>query len=360
MPFGFWYNGERVYLTKSDSLETGISLVAINGVATEKIVDEMLTYRAADGYIQTFREEFISVNFNTLSLIYFGFPPKMTYRFSDGSTHTIDFIAFDKEEAERAREKSKKSKTKKDEPKPEAELVTYPFDTDSIAYLKMSTFRKPYNKSFVRKAVRQLDAEEPAHLILDFRDNLGGSFLTGLKLAKHMVDSTINLELNIYKKPYKEHISTFKFGMKKFSLFFNQIFGGAKYSRENGSIHYKYNIKPSKKRQYDGALYILTNGLSASTTSLTASYLKAYADATILGEESGGAAYGNSGSISMMIELPNSELRVKLPMVWLDYNLPVDEWGTGILPDYEVKATLDDVLNGEDSQLDTLVEMIKN
>lgn len=359
IPFSFWYNGEQVFLTKSDSLATGIALEAINGVPVGKIVAKMRSYRAADGYVQTFRWEFVSVNFNTLTLIYFSFPPKLTYRFSDGSTYTIDFIAFDKAEAERAGEKSKKTKTKKDKSKPEADLVVYPFDADSIAYLKMTTFRKPYNKSFVRKAVKQLAAEEPTHLILDFRNNLGGSFLTGLKLAKHLVDSTINLELNIYKKPYKEHLSGFKFGFQKFALFFNQLFGGGKYSRQEGTIRYRYHLKPSRKRQYDGELYILTNGLSASTTSLTASYLRAYADATILGEETGGAAYGNSGSINMPIELPHSGLQVKIPLVWLDYNLPLDKWGTGIIPDYEIKPTLEDVLNKEDSQLDALVEMIK-
>jgi hypothetical protein len=359
IPFGFWYNGEQVYLTKSDSLETGIALRSINGVPVERITRELMSYRAADGYVRTFREAYVSLNFNTLTLIYLGFPPKMTYRFADGSTYVVDFIAFEKAEAERAKEQSKKPKSKKEKSKPEIDLVTYPFETDSIAYLKIERFRKPYNKKFMRKAVRHLAAEKPAHLILDFRDNLGGSFLTGLKLAKHIVDSTINLELNIYKKPYGEHVSGVKFAMKKFTLFFNQIFGGAKHSRKKGNIRYRYNVKPSKRHQYDGELYILTNGLSASTTSLTASYLKEYADATVVGEETGGAAYGNSGSISMAFELPNSKLKVKLPLVWLDYQLRADEWGTGVVPDYEVEATIDDVLNGEDSQLDALVEMIK-
>jgi len=359
IPFDFWYNGEQVYLTESDSLETGISLRSINGVPVDRITRELMSYRSADGYVRTFREAYVSLNFNTLSLIYFGFPPKMIYRFSDGSNYEIDFIAFEKAEAERAKEQSKKSKSKKDKSKPEVDLVTYPFETDSIAYLKIERFRKPYNKKFMRKAVKHLADEEPAHLILDLRDNLGGSFLTGLKLAKHIVDSTINLELNIYKKPYGEHVSGVKFSVQKFALFFNQLLGGAKYSRKKGNIRYRYNVKPSKRKQYDGELYILTNGLSASTTSLTASYLKEYADATVVGEETGGAAYGNSGSISMAFELPNSKLKVKLPLVWLDYHLQPRDWGAGVVPDCEVEATIDDILTEQDSQLDTLVEMIK-
>lgn len=360
IPFQFWYDGTSVFLIKSDTLELGLELLSINGIPAAQLAEDIMAFRSADGYNQTFRKEFASVNFNTMSMIILNFPDMVTYQFTNDQSFEINFIGYEKALDAKAKEKVKKKKSPKEKSE-NPEPITYPFETDSIAYMKMKTFRKPYNKAFVRKAMKQLVADDPEHLVLDFRDNLGGSFLTGLELSRYLVDSTIQLQLEIYDNPYREYMSVFKWQSKKMTLFLNQLFGGAKHRRENGTIYYQYRNKPAKKRHYDGEIYILTNGLSASTTSLTATYLKEYADAKIIGEETGGAAFGNNGSIRTSVELPNSKMKVNFPLVWLDYKLPVPDEGRGVRPDYEIKATLDDKLDSSksDTQLDQLLKIIQ-
>ena len=70
-------------------------------------------------------------------------------------------------------------------------------------------------------------------------------------------------------------------------------------------------LKPSRPSfpQFSGSVYILINGGTYSTGADFVSLMKSYQLATFIGDEAGGAYYGNTSGYLITVKLPNSKLR---------------------------------------------------
>lgn len=88
------------------------------------------------------------------------------------------------------------------------------------------------------------------------------------------------------------------------------------------------------------------------------SNVKGQSNVTLLGEETGGGYYGNNGVFIPEIVLPNTKLRVRLPLYRIVNNRNFAK-GTGVLPDIEVKATAESIKLNKDPKLEKAIEFIK-
>ena len=90
------------------------------------------------------------------------------------------------------------------------------------------------------------------------------------------------------------------------------------------------------------------NGGSFSTTCEFLSNLHYRKRATFVGEEAGGGYYGNTSGYAIWLTLPNSKVQMVVPL--RTYYLAVKDGdpNRSILPDYEVKPSIDDILSGND------------
>jgi C-terminal processing protease CtpA/Prc len=105
---------------------------------------------------------------------------------------------------------------------------------------------------------------------------------------------------------------------------------------------------------------VLTNGLTFSASSLFCSAVKGQSNITLVGEETGGGWYGNSGILIPEITLPNTRLRVRLPFFRLvQYQHQAATKGTGVMPDIYVGPNWRDILNGVDTKMKTIEKIIK-
>jgi hypothetical protein len=79
---------------------------------------------------------------------------------------------------------------------------------------------------------------------------------------------------------------------------------------------------------------------------------------TIVGEETGGGAYGNSAWLIPEVTLPRTKVRFRLPLFRLviDKDLPKD--GRGVMPEVESKPTSEAIRKGRDYKMDTVLELI--
>ena len=109
----------------------------------------------------------------------------------------------------------------------------------------------------------------------------------------------------------------------------------------------------------NGNLYVLTNGQTFSASSLFCNAIKGQQGITLLGEETGGGWHGNSGILIPDIKLPNTGLRVRLPLFRLVQYNHVAKTGTGVLPDVVVPTSYDALLKGIDKKMVVVMEMIK-
>ncbi len=112
-----------------------------------------------------------------------------------------------------------------------------------------------------------------------------------------------------------------------------------------------------RSNHYAGKLYVLINGASGSMAAVVASFIKEYKTATFIGEESGGTMEGNTSEAYTFLVLPNSKIRVMIPLTKKVYNLNAIK-GRGVLPDYNIAPRIDDLLNAVDTELNFALDLI--
>jgi C-terminal processing protease CtpA/Prc len=119
----------------------------------------------------------------------------------------------------------------------------------------------------------------------------------------------------------------------------------------NVRLRHYFITFPKKRNAFKGQVYVLVNGKSFSMSSVVATYLKYKSNATIIGEETGGNIAGSNAVLSGHITLPNSKIRVFIPMYHLYYKVNVENKGRGLMPDFPTNYTKDLILKGTDLDL---------
>jgi hypothetical protein len=129
-------------------------------------------------------------------------------------------------------------------------------------------------------------------------------------------------------------------------------------TNEGEIISTRFRFKPQKRNGFKGKLIVLMDGGTFSSASYVASKLRKAGRAELAGEESGGAAKGCNALITPTITLPETKLRVSIPLYFLDHemgNIPF----RGLQPDYKLMhpdPTLS--LKGIDPELEFLARHI--
>ena len=137
-----------------------------------------------------------------------------------------------------------------------------------------------------------------------------------------------------------------------------RVFSCARKYRSGERYVIEQRRKPRRKHRFDGQIYILQDGFTASSASFVSTYLDQNANAIVIGTESGGGAAGNNGLFYATSRLPNSGIKVRLPQYWLNYHLKPDR-GRGVVPDFPVQYTIDDIMAHRDLEMRVVRSFIK-
>lgn len=200
---------------------------------------------------------------------------------------------------------------------------------DSIAYLKIKSFRGEANE--IIQHFDTLLQKNYAHLIIDLRDNSGGSIEAGMQLVRYLVDTSYYGGIFLTQKWFNKGKAIPKvedyprlahFSETSFELIIKGI-----HEQEGLCLR----IDPAPK-QYKGSLYVLTKKNTASTCEPIVYCLKQYGLATTVGETTAGAML--NGEVFELID------GFKLFMPTADYyaadGYRIDK--KGVKPNYKVKA----------------------
>lgn len=224
----------------------------------------------------------------------------------------------------------------------------------------------PDYDSLLAKSFEILKQKRIPNLIIDLRDNEGGSEHHEMELISYLYDKPYKLYQNIYLsnldfRPLEDVILE----RDSSDLLFNNDDG---YMRKFGNNlwvnNYEYSdnlrLQPSKEDVFKGQLYVLMNGISFSSTAAMIADIKKTTNAIFIGEESGGTFEGPTGGDSIVIELPNSKIMVRIsPNIQVGYMYQKHPIGRGVFPDYHIKYKIDDVLSGKDLEMETAIGLIK-
>jgi Peptidase family S41 len=359
-------------LNRKDSiLKRGTVITKINGKAERVIVDTLFEYLSTDGYNQTHKYQTLSNRgfFGSLYTSLFGVSEKYTIEYMDATgqkkntTTPVFNPAMDTINRSAIRPISNTPQPSRRERKKQGLNIVRLLKIDSAnhtAMMDLASFGEGYGlRRFFRNSFGALQENKIGHLIIDVRNNGGGEVTYSTLISRYLVSQKFKISDSLYavKKgsPYQRYIRH-HFWNKMFMTFFTK-------KKKDGHYHFGYferhYFKPKKKDHYNGKVYILTGGNSFSATSLFVSSVINQDNVTVVGEETGGGAYGNSAWLIPNVTLPETGVRFRLPLFRLVMDKNYPKTGKGVQPEVESKPTVEAVRRGADYKLDKAMELIK-
>ncbi|RKR80446.1 peptidase S41-like protein [Mucilaginibacter gracilis] len=363
-PFCLKIIDRRFYVLKTvasgSAIPAGSEILSINGKTVEEMLDILLPTIPSDGYIQTFNtrhlEDYSMTEEENL------FDLNYPIFIGDTTAYRLEYIDV----ADRSKKKiatvagldhGSYMKFFYGRNKLEAPLA-FKYLEKNIAYLRISSFLKWHRTRFKQdfavlydSVFTTLKVRHTENLILDLRNNEGGDG-TGEKLLTYLLTrpyqhfESTEVKFKGYA-PVAEYLENGK------DLFFADSLVG---KTTNGLYSLKKADMPSLGEQplnvnhYTGKLFVLINGASGSMAAVVAAFLKGNGRAIFIGEESGGTMEGNTSHQSARLVLPNTKIRVTIPLIKTS-NAVAYTKGRGVEPDYQVTPKINDILIGIDTEL---------
>ena len=354
-----------------DSILTrGTEIRSINGVAVSEIADSLFKFLSTDGYNRTHKFQTLSNRgfFGSLYSSVYGFPPFYDIRYVDSAGEEkrvllrpyVPVRDTTRRRPPDVQRPPQPSRRERREMRRNAVRLLKIDSTDRIAMMDLNSFGRGFGlKRFFRRSFRTLRKHQIEHLVIDVRGNGGGSVTNSTLLTRFLSDRPFKVADSLYapakRKTYSRYIQN-DFFNRLFITFFTR-------KKKDGNYHFgyyeKHHFKPRKKNHFNGQVYILTGGNSFSATTLFAGTLREQDNVTLIGEETGGGAYGNSAWLIPDVTLPKTKVRFRLPLFRLVINRDLPHNGRGVQPEIFSGPTPEAIRAGLDYKLNTTLELIR-
>jgi hypothetical protein len=365
------WGGDSMVITRNafrkDSLLTaGTVLLSVNGKNVPQLLAGMCNLISTDGNSMNFKYQLISGNFPAWYRYAFGLQReyKVQYVAANGSVQTKVLGNYNPraDTADRPPHPPLQAPPSRKKKKENALLLSRNLVIDSsgqMAVMTLNTFSKAKLKRFFRQSFRTLKQKNIPNLVIELRNNGGGSIGNSNRLTRYITDHSFKVADTCaavsFKYPYPNKVkSGFWYKVEHWLV--------SPFRQKDGRYHFKQLerkvFSPYKKNHYNGHVFIVTGGYTFSASTLFINPLKGQKNVTVVGEETGGGAYGNTAVNLPEIELPNTHLRVRLPLYRLVINKNVPHDGHGIQPDIFVPPTSFHLRYGIDPKMDTIRKII--
>ncbi|MCH4891421.1 hypothetical protein EZV73_27880 [Acidaminobacter sp. JC074] len=177
---------------------------------------------------------------------------------------------------------------------------------------------------FYESFFKEVEGRNIEHVIIDLRDNGGGSLSTTTKLLSYIQ----SIEQSFYHPECMTCDNEYK------------------------------NLIANSTYHFDGELYTLVGGGSYSQTSLLTSLIRDQNIGVLIGDETPGSYILNDEKQTYRLTHTDALLDVTKSVSLTNVDDVKFVHGEGIQPDYKVHMTIDDYLNGVDTVLEFTIDMI--
>ena len=356
-------------LNRKDSLlRRGTPILTINGRSQQEIVDSLCKFISSDGFNEVAKYQQLS-NRGTFAGWYknvYGLSDKFTIGYLDtnGVAQTTVIPVYDPAKDTTAFQGAPPIKFSKKEIRRQRRFITRNLQVDTMlntAYMTLGSFSRG-NKlsSFFQRSFKLLEQRKIEYLVIDVRGNGGGDASLSTLLTRYIIDHPFKIADSLYATRRSSNYG--KYIDKQFLYWVAMQFVTNR--RSDGKYHFGYferhYYKPRKKYHYAGKVYILTGGNSFSATTLFASSVKGQKNVTIVGEETGGAAYGNTAWMIPDARLPNTKMGFRLPKFRLVVDNHGPKNGRGVQPDVFAGPSVQAIRDGIDYKIEKVRELIQS
>lgn len=364
LPFRFIVHDGRMIVTRPACAELtpGDEVVALHGIPAGVVLATLLAAVPADGWTDDARRFALasSSDLDESELdhflpAYFELPPRvrLEVRTPGAPASRNVTVALLTAEARRAALREPSAARNLDE------AVSLELLAGGVAVLRVGTFvayRKPIKPADIyRPLFERLAAENVATLILDVRDNGGGSDEAAIDLTRFLITQP-------FVSTTRSWVRTYRFGdlADKLETWDRSLLNlpDERFRKlENGCFELQHSAPQTLdplEPTFKGRLIALCGPANASGATLFLSGLRARRPVTLLGEPTGGSIEGPTAGVIFFLPLPNTGIRVRIPALRTATGLPAT--GVGLEPDILIRPALADVLADRDALRQRAVE----
>lgn len=372
-PLPLKYLDHKLYSNlEYENIPAGSEILSINGIPASDFAAEVSKYTSTDGHNLTGKLAFLETKLLPFYVyLAYGASDPFAIAFRGSTRITQKFLepVDYKSALENHQKRFIPEYTKNRELEYSFEII----DSSGTGLLTVNTFALGGPKSeghkkyatFLDSVFSELKQKNIRNLIVDIRENGGGNDPNDLLLYSYLT-----------KRPFRENRSAFTlFQSVPFKKWYveeekDEIKDLEETLREehsvlkDGKYYQNETFNPlwtPKPNAYSGKIYLLISPFVASAGSLFASMVKSDEGTVVIGEEALGGYYGHTGHISVTYQLPNTGLQLSFSIVDLEQDVqkvPDQSSGDGVKPDFIVKQTIHEYLQGIDSVLEFALQQI--
>ncbi len=211
---------------------------------------------------------------------------------------------------------------------------------------------RPRFPEFLNETFSALKDKGTPGLIIDLRGNGGGRDEYGKLLFAHVMDRPFLYYWALETK--KDRYDLFRFTAETVEDAEELAKPLRKNARGGFDVigHPNRGLQTPQEPRFGGRVAILIDGGSFSATGETTSAFHYYRKAVFFGEECGSGYYGNTSGFMVTATLPRTGIRIRVPLVL--YTMAVEGYpkDRGIVPDFPVTPTIEDLLAGRDPAME--------
>lgn len=353
-PLQLYFRKNRAYVRSTylpgEKIKPGAEIVSINGQTIDKIIKVLFNNIFSDGHV-------LSSKYEELNHFFAGY---YATDIGPSKKFTVAFIGKNGKKATTTLASINKSSIPNEATSNETFNVIYP--EKGVAVLRIPVFedegKTPSYPQFLANAFKEIKQKEISSLIIDLRDNEGGTDAFGFELYSYLTN-----------KPFRYY--------DHFTVVTNKPYSFAKYAqfppgiealkatlvKVGNEYHFVHKgglgmIEP-QANAFTGKVYILQNGESYSVTSEFCSIAKDSNRAVFIGDENGGTFQGDNSGAFALVELPNTKIGLDVPLLgyymYLQHPHPS---AAGIPADYSVIPTIQDVIQKNDVVMEKALQLI--
>lgn len=349
----------RSNLSSDSSIQVNSEIISINGLGTNVILNNLRKYFSAE--LDHFRDIKVELSFGRLLWYLYGFENSYLLELKNNEVvYKKDISGINLEKFNEMNSKQNAS----DNSKP---FSYYQVKGTSIGVIdfKMMIYKSKF-KNFLDSTFTIIKNDNIQHLIIDIRQNGGGNSQLAEMLFNYITEKPYKMmeqmEIKVSRQTKKYTKKDIKWYLRPFVnpivLFVPQA-RPYFYSRNGATkIIKRTKTKHPKKEElkFSGDTFLLTGHYTFSSATMLANVYKCYQMGTIVGQETGGSpsAYGDI----IGFKLPNTNLDA-----YTSHKKFVDVCDdgqvNGVIPDIEIKPTMDDIQMGRDAAVEYIQQLVK-
>ena len=360
LPFGLRFLGDRAYimtnLSSDPSVREGAEVLAIDGRSFGDILSSLLPLVPADAGIRTARLRRLERPEVIGRLLALRFGPRDSFRirlrpFGGREIREITVPGIAAADLSRLLGERYPALAER---RPNYELAF----RGPTAVMTIRQFgddpdkTRPRFGEFLGAAFRALEERKTPGLVIDLRDNGGGFDEYAKLLFAHVMDRPFLYYWALETK--RDRYDLFRY-TDETPAAAEEL---ARPLRRNArgwfdvTGHPNRGLQVPQKPLFTGRVAILIDGGSFSATGEATSAFHFYKKALFFGEECGAGYYGNTSGFMVAVTLPNSRLRLRLPLC--RYAMAVEDYpkDRGLVPDLPVTPKIEDLMAGRDVVLE--------